>query len=259
MVADPFEKGKLSRALDHFTRADQVDQLIEAREAEPDRGFMAPLLTLCSLPHTDPGNRLQYVRRNGPYRLTMPATGEYKLPYGSLPRLMLAWMCTEAVRTQSRDLVLGRSLSKFMEKLGMAPVGSGRTRLRNQMHRFFNAGVRLAYSDAEGEASMGVVWLPLGSSYGGTPSGPTNRLFGKAGFGWARSCSRKSFAIPSPSRCTRSKPSSGLPWVSISTCGSPTACSLLRSQSPCHGSDSTASLERTRSYSELLFPGEVES
>lgn len=39
----------------------------------------------------------------------------------------------------------------------MAPVGSGRTRLRNQMHRLFNAAVQLAYSDAEGEASMGGV------------------------------------------------------------------------------------------------------
>ena len=157
MTTNPFEKGKLSRALDHFTRADQVEQLIEAREANPDRGFMARLLTLCSLPRTDPGDRKEYVRKNGPYTLFMNAMRGAKLPYGSLPRLLLAWMCTEAVRTQSRDLVLGRSFSQFMEKLGMAPVGSGRTRLRNQMHRFFNAAVGLVYNDTEGEASMGGV------------------------------------------------------------------------------------------------------
>ena len=34
----------------HFTQADQVDQLVTASEADPDRGFMARLLALCSLP-----------------------------------------------------------------------------------------------------------------------------------------------------------------------------------------------------------------
>ena len=41
----------------------------------------------------------------------MVAGGGNKLPYGNLPRLLLAWVSTEAVRTQSRVLVLGKSLS----------------------------------------------------------------------------------------------------------------------------------------------------
>ena len=48
-----------------FTRFDQVNQLVSASEADPDRGFMARLLALCSLPRTNPGNRLQYKRVNG--------------------------------------------------------------------------------------------------------------------------------------------------------------------------------------------------
>ena len=56
-----------SQGLHHFTLADQVDQLVSASEAEPDLGFMARLLTLCSLPRTNPGDRLRYVRVNGPY------------------------------------------------------------------------------------------------------------------------------------------------------------------------------------------------
>ena len=51
-----------------FTLADQVDQLVTASEADPDRGFMARMMVLCSLPRTNPGNRLRYVRQNGPYR-----------------------------------------------------------------------------------------------------------------------------------------------------------------------------------------------
>ena len=44
----------------------QVGQLVEAREADPDLGFMARMMVLCSLPRTNPGNRLRYVRQNGP-------------------------------------------------------------------------------------------------------------------------------------------------------------------------------------------------
>ena len=55
------------QALHHFTQADQVNQLVSASEADPDMGFMARLMALCSLPRTNPGNRKEYVRRNGPY------------------------------------------------------------------------------------------------------------------------------------------------------------------------------------------------
>ena len=45
------------QALHHFTRFDQVDQLVGASEVDPDLGFMARLLALCSLPRTNPGDR----------------------------------------------------------------------------------------------------------------------------------------------------------------------------------------------------------
>ena len=45
------------QALHHYTQADQVNQLTSAREADPDLGFMARLMALCSLPRTNPGNR----------------------------------------------------------------------------------------------------------------------------------------------------------------------------------------------------------
>ena len=139
-----------------FTVADQVNQLVSASEEDPDRGFMARMMALCSLPRSNPGNRTQYVRRNGPYTLVMSATGLHKLPFGNLPRLLMAWLSTEAVRTQNRELVLGRSLAEFMRTLGVLSSDSGgasgvRTRLRNQMSRLFNAHVRLVYEDEHGE------------------------------------------------------------------------------------------------------------
>ena len=146
------------QALRHFTRFDQVNQLVGASEADPDLGFMARLMALCSLPRTNPGNRKEYKRLNGPYRLYMQAGPENKLPYGSLPRLLIAWVCTEAVRTQSREIVLGRSLSEFMRKLSIHTKSGGRggmrTLIRNQMKRLFGCSVTLIYEDKQVSTSI---------------------------------------------------------------------------------------------------------
>ena len=37
-----------------FTLADQVNQLVGASEADAERGFMARMMALCSLPRTNP-------------------------------------------------------------------------------------------------------------------------------------------------------------------------------------------------------------
>ena len=135
-----------------FTVADQVNLLVGASKADPDLGFMARTLALCSMPRTNPGNQHQYKRVNGPFKLIMIAGGDNKLPFGNIPRLLMAWVSTEAVRTQSRELVLGRSLSKFMRTLGINSTSGGargeQTRLRNQMNRLFGCTVQLIYEDA---------------------------------------------------------------------------------------------------------------
>lgn len=157
-----FESGRPQEPKPGTTRA-QLEDLIAAREAEPEAGFITRILLLCSLPRTDPKRRLQYVRRNGPYSLAMLAGHNAKLPYGNIPRLLLAWICTEAVRTRSPELVLGRSLSHFMRKIGLysdsrsgesAGRGGVRTRLRNQMSRLFEASIQLAYNTDDTSASL---------------------------------------------------------------------------------------------------------
>ena len=143
------------QALHHFTQADQVNQLVEASEADTDLGFMGRTMALCSLPRTNPGDRLQYKRVNGPYKLVMVAGADNKLPYGNLPRLLLAWVSTEAVRTGSRVLILGDSLSEFMRTLGVySSAGGVANRLRNQMDRLFNAHVSMIYEDERGKATV---------------------------------------------------------------------------------------------------------
>ena len=128
------------QALRHFTRLDQVNQLVSASEADQDLGFMARLLALCSLPRSNPGSQIRYIRHNGPYTLAMTAGVNTRLPYGNLPRLLLAWVCTEAVRTQSHELVLGRSLYEFMRKLGMEDRSGG---VHGERTRLFGCSVTL--------------------------------------------------------------------------------------------------------------------
>ena len=142
-----------------FTVADQVNQLVSASEADPDRGFIARTMALCSLPRTNPGTQLRYVRQNGPYKLGITAGIDNKLPYGNFPRLLLAWVSTEAVRTRSRVLVLGDSLSDFMRTLGVYSAGGGNVgiKLRNQMKRLFGCTVQLTYKNENVDAMVNTV------------------------------------------------------------------------------------------------------
>lgn len=123
---------------------------IEAEDAQKagQLGFMARILVQATMPHSHTDAQL-HERVNGNFRLSMVAgSSTVGLPYGAIPRLLLAWLATEAVRTQDRHLTLGDSLSDFMRKLDMVPTG-GRwgsiTRLRDQSQRLFGCMVTAAY------------------------------------------------------------------------------------------------------------------
>ncbi|MSO80389.1 MAG: hypothetical protein EXQ97_01835 [Alphaproteobacteria bacterium] len=85
-------------------------------------GFMAWAMVQATLPHRKVvGN--EFTRKNVNYSLTILSPSTMGLPYGSVPRLLLAWVTTEAVKTQSRELKLGGSLSSFMRELDLVPTG----------------------------------------------------------------------------------------------------------------------------------------
>jgi hypothetical protein len=113
---------------------------------EIERAYMARQLVQCTLPHSDPGNIPVWKRQNGHFVLSiLPArdteTGRtIGYPYGSLPRLLLFWIVSEAVRTQSRRLELGDNLADFMRQLGLHPKGRGK---RSDAKRLAQQGERL--------------------------------------------------------------------------------------------------------------------
>jgi hypothetical protein len=121
-------------------------------------GFYARLFVQAGMPHTDP-HTPQHVRSNGALTLTMMAPPVVGLPYGSLPRLLLTWLTTEAVRHKERRLVLGNTLRAFMGQLGLNPSGGRRgdiTRLRNQMRRLFASSISCVYDGPSGWAMANV-------------------------------------------------------------------------------------------------------
>jgi len=140
----------------------QLDKIISealAIEAEGAKeagtlGYMARAMVQATMPHRKLEGGV-HRRTNGDYTFTMMSDPEVGLPYGSVPRVVLAWLATEAVKTRNRELVLGDSMSAFMRELEMVPTG-GRwgsvTRLKEQTRRLFGAVIQCSYSTKDQDA-----------------------------------------------------------------------------------------------------------
>ena len=168
------------------------DAIFRAAATSEDKAYLARELVLASLPHSNPGNRPVWTRRNGDVVLGIQPgvnleTGEsYGYPYGSIPRLLLFWVTTEALRV-GRRLELGRSLNGFMVQVGLSPLtGGGKrgdaARLRDQMERLFQARFSLRRSVATDEGA-GHGWLnmevaPKGELWWNTREPNQGALFG---------------------------------------------------------------------------------
>lgn len=135
-----------------FKLLNAADEIWNNPATEKEATYIARQLMQATLPHSDPGNVPVWTRKNGNLTLAIqPGVNietkkSYGYPYGTIPRLLLFWMTTEALRTKSRHLELGNSLSAFMAELGLNPdngsLGAKRSdarRLKDQMERLFNA------------------------------------------------------------------------------------------------------------------------
>jgi hypothetical protein len=125
-------------------------KIVESDGTEEDRiGFMARATVLATLPHSKvEGNYFE--RQNGLYTLKMIADPKYGLPYGTIPRLLLAWITTEAVKKRSPILYLGENQREFLDHLALESQGGERgdiTRLKNQMKRLFSCKISCTRHD----------------------------------------------------------------------------------------------------------------
>lgn len=155
-LPSPAERTLLDVGAEIFDKPDPDDA---------DIGFLARHLVQVTLPHRSPGNIPEWYRRNGLVTLSIRpgfmdhrVTGEricVGYPFGQIPRLLLFWIATEAVRTRSPLLELGATLNDFMRDIGLDPnTGGGKRgdakRLRDQMDRLFRATVSLERRTTKG-------------------------------------------------------------------------------------------------------------
>ena len=149
-------------------RSKLVEKIIEIGEEDVLEanalGFSSRVQVQVSLPHRDPGKPCEvWTRRNGHTSLSI-VPGKYVdrsgkvinigFPYGTIPRLILAYLSTTAVRTKSPDIDLGQSMAEFMHRIGMISNGLHIRRLKNQLNRLVSSNISFRYETGEEEAGM---------------------------------------------------------------------------------------------------------
>lgn len=142
-------------------KAQQITAIVEA-PGEAERGYIAREFVTCGLPMRDPKSE-KYTRTNGRDTLTLTSgtdiRGEYiGLPYGSIPRLLVHWLETTAIRTQSRTLHIGDTVNGFLRVIGLDPkTGGGKRsdakRLKDQWQRLIKC--RISFAREYGDATKG--------------------------------------------------------------------------------------------------------
>lgn len=155
----------------------QQEDLLDAAVAirlDPDKAeaaFIARQLVQATLPHKNPGDVPGWSRTNGNLTLGIQAGYNHQekkpfgYPYGTIPRLLLFWITTEALRTKNPRLELGTNLSSFMRELGLNPeTGGGKRsdakRLKQQMERLFNAKISFQQTH-DHKGKKGYSWMNM--------------------------------------------------------------------------------------------------
>ena len=124
-----------------------------------DLGYYTPVFAVTNLPHRDPGpDTTCWTRRNGhaclvvrPGLIPGPDGSliSVGIPYGTWPRLLILYLSTEAVRTRSPQIELGRSLSDFFARLKITRDTRRVQMLRRQALRLFAASIQFTFSNSE--------------------------------------------------------------------------------------------------------------
>lgn len=166
---------------------DLFDRVQAVALEEPIPSFVHSALCAMSLPVRRPADETApIIRQDGQYTLAITPRpvlqridGQQRMavlgvPYGSLPRLVLIHIMTEAVRTRSRHIVLGSSFTDWMRRMGFRTVSYGprgsATLIRQQLDRLLACEwtIRWDNETAAGEEEFAVKEVKLTNDYAGT-------------------------------------------------------------------------------------------
>jgi Plasmid encoded RepA protein len=100
----------------------------------------------------------------------------YGVPYGARARMILLYLQTQAVRTNSPQVALGRSMRNWMERMGLAVGGETARSRREQSARISACSLKFFWEGDEDNArgfKRGLLWTLVCSSPSATaPKAP---------------------------------------------------------------------------------------
>jgi hypothetical protein len=121
-------------------------------------GYSYSGLCLTSLPHRKLGDDQAWERTVGPLTLIIEP-GRIKIgdepsrmlgvPHGARARLILIYLQTQAVLTNSREVSLGRSMREWMGRMGLSVGGETASALREQARRIATCSMRFSWQTPE--------------------------------------------------------------------------------------------------------------
>ena len=112
-------------------RLDSLQERVENPISHDNIGYIHTVLSQCFLPYRDPKTTL-WSRANGKYSILLtagalldPKSGPIQLglPYGAKPRLFQSFVCTKAIKHQSRVIPVARSMTAMIHELGFDATG----------------------------------------------------------------------------------------------------------------------------------------
>jgi hypothetical protein len=165
---------------------DLFARVLSVQDEAPTPAFLHSALCAMSLPVRRPADEFAPImRQDGQHTLVInpkprlelvDGTQQFKslgIPFGSLPRLILIHIMTEAVRTQSRQVHLGRNFSDWMRRMGFKTISYGprgsATLIREQMDRLLSCEWMIRW-DGQGESGaheFGIREIKLTNEYRG--------------------------------------------------------------------------------------------
>jgi hypothetical protein len=132
-----------------YNKIKSLENLLNSPFDTETIGFLGRSLIQATLPHSKTEGS-HYTRTNGNFKLNVICDRDVGLPYGIYPRILLYWLSTEIVRNRSREIELGKSLSDFMQNLGIVPSGGKNgtiQRFRDQLKRLFSMVITCTYEE----------------------------------------------------------------------------------------------------------------
>jgi Plasmid encoded RepA protein len=111
--------------------------------------YYTPILIQCTLPHSDPKVN-PWIRKNGDFSLIVSSGFDsdgnaYGIPYGSFPRLVLAYIITRVIQTGERRIDLSSHFGGFLGEIGYTSnhrgTGVKGKRIRDYLLRLLRASI----------------------------------------------------------------------------------------------------------------------